>query len=173
MVDVQDADLAKRSWHISSRYVIGYRPGAGRGTGNSDVLSRLVLERALGRPIASGMVADHINGDRLDNRRTNLREVTQAQNLCNRAPAIYFGGRLKSSRHKGVSAAKGGKWRAYIAAGGRKYVHLGTFDSESEAAAAYDRAAVASFGACARLNFPADRHDAAVAQLASLEDRHA
>lgn len=154
MVDYADADLAERRWHVCSRYVTGYRPGAGRGLGNSDVLSRLIMERALGRPVDAGCVVDHINGDRLDNRRDNLRECTQAGNLQNARARVMHGSLPVQSPFKGVSGAKGGKWRAYISAAGQRYIHLGTFDAPEEAARAYDAAAIEHFGEFARLNFP-------------------
>lgn len=74
-------------------------------------------------------VADHINFDRLDNRRSNLRVVTQAENLQNRRS--YKG---STSRFRGVNWRKSHrKWQAR----GRinnKENHLGYFDDEEEAA---------------------------------------
>lgn len=72
--------------------------------------------------------ADHINRDRLDNRRCNLRVVTHAQNSQNE-PA--HGG---SSKYRGVSWNKEkGKWQAYAMLAGRQK-NLGYFDSETAAA---------------------------------------
>lgn len=75
-------------------------------------------------------VADHINGNPLDNRRSNLRIVTQAQNTHNRVP---LGG---SSRHMGVCwNGQKNRWRARVTIAGRVY-RLGDFIDEAEAAAA-------------------------------------
>lgn len=83
---------------------------------------------------------DHINGNRLDNRVENLRDVTQSQNQWNMRPR---GGK---SKFKGVYLAKGGKkWGARIKLNGVTR-HLGTFAGEVDAALAYDRASVELHG---------------------------
>jgi hypothetical protein len=93
---------------------------------------------------------DHVNGDGLDNQRSNLRPATHAQNSAN--------ARLQArstSGFKGVHRGpiRGKAWRAQIHAAGKKH-HLGTFDDPEEAARAYDAAAVELFGEFARTNFP-------------------
>jgi hypothetical protein len=76
---------------------------------------------------------DHINGDRLDNRLSNLREVCRSQNAQNTS-AVW---RTNTSGHKGVGFHKQrGKWRASIRRGG-KSLHLGLFASFEEARAAW------------------------------------
>lgn len=93
-----------------------------------------------------GDIVDHINGDGLDNRRSNLRIVTTQQNAFNQK---HHGG---SSRHKGVSyRSDTGTWRAYITMDGvRRY--LGNFASEDDAALAYNNEAARLFGEYAKLN---------------------
>lgn len=95
------------------------------------------------------LVGDHINGDSLDNRIDNLRICSSQENGQNKK-----GRRGGSSRYKGVVKMKdrGEKWQAYIRTGGRKK-HIGTFDSELDAAKAYDVFAVRHFGEYAMLNF--------------------
>lgn len=109
--------------------------------------SSLTLHRAvLGNDIPSGAVIDHINGDTLDNRRSNLRVCSQAQNMLNRVKHTAGG-----SRYKGVAKRKSGRYRADIRLGGvRKY--LGDYDDEESAARAYNAAAKELFGEFARLN---------------------
>lgn len=69
-----------------------------------------------------GYRIDHINGDRLDNRRENLRWLTPSQNGMNRL-----------SYNKGVSYSKSNKkWRAYISID-QKLTTLGHYDTEQEA----------------------------------------
>lgn len=96
-----------------------------------------------------GMDVDHINGDGLDNRRSNLRLSTHTENLQNQRKRPN-----NTSGFKGVSWKKqDGKWRARITVNG-KAVALGHFDDLEEAALAYDKAAIEHFGEFARLNFP-------------------
>lgn len=90
---------------------------------------------------------DHINGVRSDNRFSNLREATNAENSRN--------GRSRpgTSKYKGVSWFKrDSKWVAHIMKDAKSY-NLGYFDDEEDAARAYDAAAVRMFGDFARLNF--------------------
>lgn len=92
---------------------------------------------------------DHINGDGLDNRRSNLREATRAENQRNQWKTHG------TSRYKGVSlnAGKGKPWHAQLRIGGRT-LHLGLFESEADAALAYDATARRLFGRFAALNVP-------------------
>jgi hypothetical protein len=90
---------------------------------------------------------DHANGDRSDNRRSNLRIATQSQNLGNSRKRAGT-----TSRYKGVSWHKQNKkWVAYIGVDGSLH-HLGCFTSEEAAARAYNRAARAAWGDFACLN---------------------
>lgn len=93
---------------------------------------------------------DHIDGDGLNNCRSNLREATHAENVRN------VGRRIDNqSGYKGVCWKAGNsKWVAQINEASGKRKHLGYFDDQIEAARAYDAAARAIFGPFARLNFP-------------------
>src|SRR2546430_1781983 len=92
---------------------------------------------------------DHVNGDGLDNRRSNLRPATSHQNGANRKSH-----RGSSSQFKGVSLHKPtGKWKVQIQVHGDR-MHLGLLADEVEAARLYDRAALQHFGEFARPNFP-------------------
>ena len=91
---------------------------------------------------------DHIDRNRLNHRRCNLRVCTRQQNQANVGPC---GG---SSRFVGVSRC-GKKWRAQIEYQG-KTLYLGLFDNEVEAAKARDRKAYEIHGPYAHLNFPED-----------------
>lgn len=94
------------------------------------------------------LLTDHINGDRLDNRRENLRTATYSQNNANSRP------RRRRGRYRGVYWHNPtGKWVAQISVDGRLR-HLGLFASELSAARAYDQAAQEFFGPYACPNFP-------------------
>ena len=96
-----------------------------------------------------GLVVDHINGDTLDNRRSNLRICTRGENARNQQLSCS-----NTSGFKGVTRS-GPKWHAQISAGpGKRRVHIGNFKTPVEAAMAYDAAARKYHGEFARLNFP-------------------
>jgi hypothetical protein len=90
---------------------------------------------------------DHADGDGLNNRRSNLRVVTDVQNRMN--SRTY---KNNKSGFKGVHLHVG-RWVATIKVN-NKSTHLGRFDTAEEAARAYDQAALEHFGSYARINFP-------------------
>jgi hypothetical protein len=95
-----------------------------------------------------GIETDHINGNKLDNSRKNLRICTTSKNQANgdKAPSNCSG-------YKGVSwSKKEKKWRAQITHD-KKVLFLGSFVNPKVAAQAYDKAAVELFGEFAKTNF--------------------
>lgn len=91
---------------------------------------------------------DHINGDPLDNRLSNLRLATGSENGQNRRRS-----RRNTSGIKGVHFFKpSGKWRAAINDRYRRRKHLGLFDTKEQAAEAYRLAAIRLFGAFAKID---------------------
>jgi hypothetical protein len=96
-----------------------------------------------------GLLVDHKFGNSLDNRRANLRLATRRQNRCNSRKKVGC-----TSKFRGVSK-RGKKWGARLNYNGKR-VFYKSFDSEIEAAKAYDEAAKKYHGEFARLNFPED-----------------
>ena len=95
----------------------------------------------------AGFDIDHIDHNKLNNQKNNLRIVTRSQNMMNRLK-----GKNCSSIYKGV-CWKGeiNKWSVQIMID-NKYIHIGVFKIEEEAALAYNKKAKELFGEYAYLN---------------------
>lgn len=126
LVDARDVELvASRNWHAVSRGGNWYARDR-----TSLYMHHLLL------PPQSGLEIDHVNGNGLDNRRSNIRYATRAQNRANQ------------KRSTGASGVKGVFWhkrdRVWQARVAGRF--LGYFRTRAEAAAAYRRAAEQKFG---------------------------
>ncbi len=98
-----------------------------------------------------GVCIDHMDRDRLNNTEANLRRCSRSQNQINRSSSG------QSSEYKGVDFKKRAKkWRARISVNWET-LHIGHFNTEIEAAKAYDEKAFKTFEEFAVLNFP-DEH---------------
>lgn len=143
-VDAEDYDFIRSfRWGVNSGY-------ASRGCTRWGKLSTMKMHRLILLPDPD-MLVDHINGDKLDNRKENLRQVDTLQNSWNAKP--YTGTR---SKYKGVCirnrTAGRPMWTARISIGGTP-MYIGDFDDEIDAALAYDMAAIERRGRYARTNF--------------------
>lgn len=120
LVDPEDWDMAKSyTWHITK-----YGYAAANVDGKFKIMQSFLIP-----DIPKGYERDHINRNRLDNRRCNLRVVTKFENLMNRE---Y---QNKTSNHVGVCWYKPtGQWLAYIGHEGN-ITNLGLFDNEDDAIA--------------------------------------
>lgn len=120
--------------HISDGYVVL------KYNGKKVMLHRLIM----GMPDCQ---VDHINRDRSDNRKSNLRLVTNQQNSFNSSIS-----RNNSSGYKGVSWSKAAKaWEARIMLNGRS-IYLGLHRTKEDAAARYNEAALHFFKDHAAIN---------------------
>lgn len=112
-----------------------------RGSGKSLYLSRIIMSAP------GGSNVDHINGDTLDNRRSNLRVCSAAENQQN-------SGKYNNNKSgfKGVYwISRDKKWGASISKNGKRH-YLGYFPDKKSAAIAYNNAAVEYHGSFAKLN---------------------
>lgn len=114
---------------------------------------KIYLHTFLANP-PTGKVVDHINGDTLDNQRSNLRAVTRGQNNMNRGANRTHRGKSTTSLYKGVSWDK--RRNRWVSSIGHNYkrIYLGCFDLAEDAARAYDAKAKELYGEYAYQNFP-------------------
>jgi len=103
-------------------------------------IHRLVMDAPDGKSV------DHINGDKLDNRKENLRFCSHWENMKNRKP-----NKDGQSQYKGVVVLPNGRFRAKIDSDGRRY-GLGVYSSERDAVIAYNAAAKVLHGEFAYMN---------------------
>ena len=130
-------------WCVDKGYAV-----RGKSKKNGKQVSNIRMHRAIVetyQSIDKSVYIDHINGNKLDNRKVNLRVVNQKQSAINRP--IMSGSRVK---YKGVTYEKM-KYRARIYPDG-KAISLGSYDTPEEAAEAYNRAAEQYYKQYARLN---------------------
>ena len=147
IVDNEDyADISQYHWYIRIRKRYGadiYRRLSRKEGRKKIVIHRHILGLSTNDPNV-----DHVNGNRFDNRRSNLRLATQAENswnrhICNSASGFY-----------GVYPAhKSRKWIATIMKHGR-ISYLGSFNSKKQAAIRRDTATIALHQNFGTLNFP-------------------
>lgn len=136
LVDDEDYErlVAMGKW----QFVNGYA-SKGIWPNKSIKMHRLIMDTPI------GFETDHINGNKLDNRRKNLRVCTTAENQLNRGVP-----KNNTSGFKGVHKFRN-KWRSSIKINSRR-VHLGLFTCPIEAASAYNEAAIKYHGEFAKLN---------------------
>lgn len=105
------------------------------------LLHRLIMDAPSDRQV------DHIDGNGLNNCKSNLRLCTLPQNLMNKCKKP-----TNTTGYKGVYRHKGTrKWRAQISTNNRA-MHLGSFTTKEQAALAYNAAAFKYYGEFAKLN---------------------
>lgn len=128
LVDDEDYPIAMAySWHVSCRGYAQHSPKPGA----SVFMHRFLIDAPEGKQV------DHINGDKLDNRKSNLRLCTNQENCRARHKANPSGFRGVSRKNKG--------WQASIS-DGKKHHYLGIYPTPELASAAYRGAAKVLFG---------------------------
>lgn len=147
IVDKDDYEmLSKFKWRVKpskSGVVYAFRRqyiNGGKGKTTPIRMHRFIMNAD------DGQMVDHINGNGLDNRKSNLRFCCNQENAANRKKAHG------TSKYKGVNWHKAAKsWVAQATLNDKK-IHLGYYKTEEEAALAYNKGAVIVFGEFARLN---------------------
>jgi len=138
VIEKEDLPLVQtRNWHILVSPTSTYAVSSAKD--HLGVWRKLYLHRLL-LITPSSLDVDHIDGDRLNCRLSNLRPATRTQNLGN----MRISKRNKSG-FKGVSLAKGRLWRAEIYID-RKCKYLGAFATPELAHEAYKAAAREKYG---------------------------
>lgn len=141
IVDDEDYDyLVQWKWQLTSG---GY--AARKGDKSKGEKSMVLMHRIIAQT-PEDLVCDHINGNRLDNQRRNLRNCTQQQNAKN------LHGAWGKVEYKGVTKLlRTRRWRAGICVDGER-INLGWFKTPEDAATAYNTVASIVFGEFAALN---------------------
>lgn len=127
MIDLEYVDLVKKyKWHLNSN---GYATGNKAG-----LLHRLIMNPP------KDMVIDHINHNKLDNRKSNLRICTHQENDWNKGPIS-----TNTSGITGVIKTQWGTWQSRIEVNGKK-ICLGSFPTLEEATEARRQAELEYYG---------------------------
>lgn len=139
LIDEQDIALLSRgSWHIRDTTGKGKKRCLYVAHSSGQYLHRMINQTPKGK------YTDHVNGNRLDNRRENLRTVDAVHNVMNQACRNPL-------KVKGVWRLPNGRYRTKIKVSGVS-IHGGYFKTIEEAAARYDQLALEHFGEYARIN---------------------
>lgn len=136
-------EVWKDGKYVSGPYALTSLPRRDNGGKAPSLLMHVLI---MGQPWI-----DHIDGNTLDNRKSNLRLATPEQNARNRRMR-----QSGKSQYKGVALVEAnGRWIAHIGYGGKDN-HIGVYANETSAAYAYDMAAREHYGEFAHTNFEID-----------------
>lgn len=143
LVDDYDFEwLSQWKWYCNANGY-AYRRSEAGGKRKNVMMHRLILN------VPKGYETDHINRNKLDNQRANLRIATRSQNRANSRT------RKRVNKYKGAYKTKinGNDYYQAQLTHNKKTIHIGYFKTAIEAARAYDKKAKEIFGEFARGNF--------------------
>lgn len=122
-IDIEDFDIVKENyWHYCRGYLRSTRLG---------LMHRVLMKNNL----VGEVEVDHINRNRLDNRKENLRIVTRQENMHNKSKY-----KTNTSGHRGIKWNKNlQKWQSQITVN-KERIHLGVFDDLQDAIVARRKA---------------------------------
>jgi hypothetical protein len=119
--------ISEYRWYLNSNgYAISIRNINGK-------TKTFFMHKEILKP-KEGLFTDHINGDKLDNRRENLREVTRSQNSINMS---FLGHKDSKTGHVGVYWHKSARMYEAVITHNKKKYHLGHYNDIEDAIDAY------------------------------------
>lgn len=142
-------ELSRYTWHFNHKgYAYTSISDKDYYKEHKKVKNKNIMMHRLINETPKGMYTDHINGNKHDNRKCNLRTVTAAENNYNKHHSTG------KSKYRGVTFDKrAGKWLASVYKGGKQF-HGGYYVNEVDAAKGRDKLALKLHGEHASLNFP-------------------
>jgi len=145
------ATLNRYKWYVYKDHHGKARPFRKTKLFDGKFITLPLHRNLLGLKYGDKRCGDHINGDTLDNRLSNLRICTHTENCQNQDSTTG------TSKYKGIRWHKASqKWEARIGKN-NETLNIGFFEDEIVAAKAYDKKAIELFGEFARLNFPTNK----------------
>lgn len=138
-----------------SKFKWTYKGGyAMRSYGPKNDRKYMYLHRFLLNALDLDAHVDHINGNRLDNRRSNLRIASLKENLRNRNHSVIAKSGLRGVYYSKEYSKRNKPWYSRIRLDSGKDRHLGYFETAEEAGKVFDKAAKEIYGEfCGKLNF--------------------
>lgn len=131
-------------WEDKDGYLLVTLPRNLKPEGGRVFKAHRIIWEMFNGDIPEGMLIDHIDGNKKNNKLENLRLATYKQNFWNRKPVE------SKVASKGVQLSENGRYRARIRHPNGQRVSLGNWETEAEASAAYQTAAMLLFGDFAR-----------------------
>lgn len=141
LIDIEDADLIGRFlWHSQ------WCKNTGSFYANRTVEGSLYAMHRIVNGTPKGLLTDHINRNTLDNRRSNLRNATNSQNMLNKDfTAIARSTRPRNKGGRGWIESRGNKW-CYVFKVKKEKVRSKTFCTKHDAQHELDKVRVERFG---------------------------
>lgn len=139
VISPEDSDLVALKWYAQTHHSGGFY--AVRGGAPKIYLHRVILERVLGRPLLSTEYTDHIDGDKLNNARSNLRVATPCENQHNRKR-----NKNNTSGYPGINWNKRKQRWIVRLMKSRVTIEVGSFKNLDDAIAAYKQSKLEHHG---------------------------